>query len=488
MKTIKILTALIFVFLMTFGVIAIEQPIIDLEPTTATVGDEITVVSKNLTPTTEYQLIWHTFDGNWKLGYDEDGNFDGQFLGPEFEPTSRVLTTVKTDADGKLNTTFVVPEDFGGAHDVTLVKDGNNVTKGGLRIIPSVEYSPKEGPVGTPITVTVKGFNHPHWVEGWYQLFYDNAVTGYLTGMKTRGTATATIPATGHVGEHFIEIQNAPFGHAYRALETSPYDYLPTFKLPFTVTEGDPVLPGSGRDQIKPAKVGKEPVGDGPAIWFDPAGDAIGAPTTVYGKGFPAGKSVDIYKYGRVGSRVTVSGWDLVKEPLTEVTVNDDGSFQKEVAVPATHGGTHTMGASVDGEELAHTTLQVYRTPVQFKPVDQDITGPYFEVTAGTKLELDMQGIGWSEIENIYAITYDNRYIGYSCGFSTGGDVKTYLTATGEPGWHFISIYPTFYRNDKYAEGGRPESPFLYRAALLSHNDHPNPFVFHFAFKIVEEK
>ncbi|MEW6229493.1 MAG: hypothetical protein AB1700_15610, partial [Bacillota bacterium] len=135
---------------------------------------------------------------------------------------------------------------------------------------------------------------------------------------------------------------------------------------------------------------------------------------------------------------------------------------------------------------VAYTFIEEYRTPVSFGPEGQQVTGPYFEVPVGTTLELRLKGVGWSETENIFAIVYDNAYIGYSCGFSSYGNVLTYLMATGEPGWHFVDLYPCFYRNKDYADA--VEVPFLYRQAILSWQDHPSPLVLRYAFKIASEK
>jgi hypothetical protein len=49
---------------------------------------------------------------------------------------------------------------------------------------------------------------------------------------------------------------------------------------------------------------------------------------------------------------------------------------------------------------------------------------------------------GRTETANIYTLVFDNAYIGYACGFNSQGDVVIYLPAMGEPGWHFIDLYP----------------------------------------------
>ena len=67
---------------------------------------------------------------------------------------------------------------------------------------------------------------------------------------------------------------------------------------------------------------------------------------------------------------------------------------------------------------------------------------------------------------------------------NSDGDVVIKISATGAPGWYYIDLYPTFYRNKDYNKS--MELPFLFRHAMLSWQDHPQPFVFRYAFKIVK--
>ena len=66
-------------------------------------------------------------------------------------------------------------------------------------------------------------------------------------------------------------------------------------------------------------------------------------------------------------------------------------------------------------------------------------------VKAGQRFTIHLKGVGWTQIDNTLAVTYDNSYIGYGCGFNTNGDVVMNLLATGAPGTHLIDIYPMLY-------------------------------------------
>ena len=66
-------------------------------------------------------------------------------------------------------------------------------------------------------------------------------------------------------------------------------------------------------------------------------------------------------------------------------------------------------------------------------------------VKAGEPFIVELKGVGWTQIDNTVAVTYDNSYIGYACGFNSNGYVRIQLTATGEPGTHLIDLYPLLY-------------------------------------------
>ena len=76
------------------------------------------------------------------------------YLGRKADKLNVVLATVHTDANGAFSTQLKAPRDFGGIHDIYAVVDGVQVAKGGFLIARSATISPKQGPIGTMITVT----------------------------------------------------------------------------------------------------------------------------------------------------------------------------------------------------------------------------------------------------------------------------------------------------------------------------------------------
>ena len=100
----------------------------------------------------------------------------------------------------------------------------------------------------------------------------------------------------------------------------------------------------------------------------------------------------------------------------------------------------------------------------------------------GAPITLEVEGVGWTEYENILAVVYDNCYLGYKCGNDLLGKGLVKMHAAGKPGWHFIDLYPAFYRNQNFSEA--MEMPFLYQRPILSWQDHPHGFHFRYVFKV----
>jgi hypothetical protein len=101
---------------------------------------------------------------------------------------------------------------------------------------------------------------------------------------------------------------------------------------------------------------------------------------------------------------------------------------------------------------------------------------------AGTPFTIHLKGVGWTETANIYAIDYDNGYIGYACGFNSQGDVVINMYATGDPGMHYITLYPAVYK-------GKEKWPNNFRLPQLTYKvDHPGEDLprFEFAFEVTK--
>jgi hypothetical protein len=79
-------------------------------------------------------------------------------------------------------------------------------------------------------------------------------------------------------------------------------------------------------------------------------------------------------------------------------------------------------------------------------------------------------------------LNYDNSYIGYACGFNSGGNVTFYLTVTGAPGLHTIDVYPSVWWGPS---NFNDQLSVEYRYPLLTPQDGPALIPsFHFTFLI----
>ena len=207
----------------------------------------------------------------------------------------------------------------------------------------------------------------------------------------------------------------------------------------------------------------------GPRISVSPDIASVGQTVTVKGEGFSPNAQLPLTWTTRKGNNL--HGYQLVAEPLRNVTAASDGSFSFTMAAPPDLGGLHFVSAS-NLTEKSNGTLFLQRTASV-----NATEGP-----AGTTVAITMSGVGWTYDTNIAALDYDNSYIGYGCGFNSGGNVTFYLTMTGAPGVHTIDIYPSIWWG--------PSSPGAqlaaeYRYPLLTPQDHPELMPsFHFTFLI----
>src|SRR4029077_9439082 len=113
-------------------------------------GLPATVTAEGLPAGEEFQLVWRTVDGVWKVT-------NAEYHGREYRAVAYEIAKAKTDQAGRLSAKFLVPEDFGFTHDIVLQQGGRLFTQTGFSIDMTVEISPKSGPVGTPRTVEAKG-------------------------------------------------------------------------------------------------------------------------------------------------------------------------------------------------------------------------------------------------------------------------------------------------------------------------------------------
>src|SRR5215467_8607107 len=219
--------------------VALTEPLngyvgrLKVSPAHGPVGTPLTITGENFAPEQELELVWRTVKGSWKVTIAE-------YFGREFTPTAYRIAKVKSDAAGRISATFVAPEDFGFEHDVVVQQGDRLLTQTAFELDMTAKIvGAKSGPIGSPIEIEVQGIGWRE-LEGSWVFIYDNKFTGFMSVITTGGSARFSIPATGHVGRHIMEVQHSDFGSPYRNTQRSPVPDRPTFKLSFDVTTSAP--------------------------------------------------------------------------------------------------------------------------------------------------------------------------------------------------------------------------------------------------------
>jgi hypothetical protein len=432
---------------------------LDVVPEHAPAGTPVTLKAEGLPPGKEFQFVWVTVNGEWKVA-------NAEYHGREFTPVAYEIAKAKSDAAGRLSATFIAPDDYGFLHDIVLQQGGRLFTQVAFNLDMSVDISPTSGPPGTPITVDVKGIGFRSLYNSW-DVIYDNNFTGWISSVTTRGSAHFTIPATGGPGLHVIEVMHGELTFPYRNPEQNPAPGRPRFELGFTVTDGAPVMPAPPAAQAQQEVRRLAPQGE---LVASPAFAGVGEPVAVRGDGLTPGKTYQLNWTRVVGNRMTGQGWEESSKPIAQATADASGRTEFHFATPDDLGGTHGLWIDNGGtKKLGTFWIKPTALPV-------DVTrGP-----AGTTFTIHLKGVGWTETANIYNVVYDNNYTGYVCAFNSQGDVEIIMRATGAPGMHYIDLYPGIYK-------GAETRPNNFRIPQLTYEqDHPGEDLpaFHFAFEV----
>jgi hypothetical protein len=436
--------------------------VMNVVPENGPAGTPLTVAAERLPPNQEFQLVWRTVKGSWDVA-------DAEYHGRTYTPVAYEFAKVRSDAAGRLTAKFVAPEDFGFVHDIVLQQPERMFTQTGFSIDMTVKITPESGPLGTPITVEATGIGWRSLFNSW-DLLYDNHFTGWMSAVTTGGSAKFTIPATGRPGVHVLEVLHGELTFPYRNMQQNPEPDRPRWAIPFTVTPGAPVLPRP------PVEQAQESVRSLPApgtLVPTPAFSGIGEPAVVRGEGFEHGKTYRLNWTRVVGSRMTGRGWEESSHPIAQATADHSGRAEFQFKVPDDLGGAHGLWVDLGNGEKKTGTYWIKATAL---PMDVS-RGP-----ANTTFRIHLKGVGWTETANIYHVVYDNDYIGYACAFNSQGDVELIMKATGEPGWHFIDLYPGIYK-------GTETRPNNFRIPQLTYaQDHPGEDLpaFHFAFEVTD--
>jgi hypothetical protein len=432
----------------------------------AVVGAKIRAVASGLPAGKTVEIEWGTVNGGWVI---ENYYF---FRGRKYSNTKLSLGKFPVGADGRLEATFTIPEDYGGVHDIFATIDGKVVAQNGIEVTQSFEMTPASGTVGTPIEVRAKGLGwrmmENTWVVNW-----DNRAVGFVSAVGTRGSAVARFRAAGPAGDHFIKLYTGYQGQSYLNFTQAPNAYLPRPEFTFHTTSGSFSSPTSYADEYQPYALPNPEIHvAGAKLSLGPTQGPVDSAATLRGEGFPAGATLDLVWQTYVGSRVSGNGFSPEEKVIAKVKVGNDGTFAFPLKIPEDLGGEHGLELRQGDKSLGRAYFAIETTIVSMEPA----SGP-----AGTPVTIHLKGVGWTEYDNMYAATYDNSFMGYACGFNSQGDVTFTFRAAGEPGTHLIDLFPGIY------QGPPTENQLLYRQPQLTYaEDHPGNKIpaLHFKFEV----
>jgi hypothetical protein len=441
--------------------------LLKVEPVRGYVGDSFTVKGDGFVPGKNVEFFWATADAAYLTRVLAD---NVEYHERKYEETRVRLGSAMVDAQGRVSVSFTAPEDFGEVHDLYAVVDGQDVARGGFRILRSATITPAEGPVGTPISVTVKGLSWRGF-EQFMALRYDNKYTGEISAVTTMGTAAFQIRAAGPPGKHIIQLNNstAYAPGAYLNTQQSPQDYIyahldnkQEFRFTFNVTKdaGPPPNTLQWPDSERVARLNSHAprttmstkMAPSSVAILNPASGPILSKSSLRAAGLPPNTEVGLFFVTARGNRMGPSGWNLESVSLSNATTKSDGSLTTSIQIPDDLGGWHVVKLVARNQVLLEIPYYVEQSLVAVTPK---------RVKVGETFTIQIKGVGWSELDNTVAVTYDNAAMGYACGFNTNGDVTINLVATGHAGTHLIDLYPAIYK-------GRDRVPWNYQTPFLT--------------------
>ncbi|WP_080873717.1 IPT/TIG domain-containing protein [Oceanobacillus timonensis] len=446
-----------------------------LDETEGEIGDEVHLTAEGLDPDEPLQVIYVDMEGKYEI----ENNYS--FLGTAYDEVEKEVGEGTADENGEWSGSITIPDGFGDDHDILIQQDGNAIAKANFFVETVFTMSPESGPPGTEITIEGEGLS-PNMYGSIWHVNYDNAYTGMITAISTDGKAEAVVRAAGSPGTHTVTVESGASGAPYLSRDSSAINYIETHFFDFTITDEapdtdtdmayveEPPEPADGGIQM-PEPENKE----GVQISLDKEMGTVDEMVTLSGEGLPENQELTLDWHTMVGNRVSTEGFAPEIMEIDTVETDEDGSFTHEFPIPDDLGGLpHLIEVKAGDEVYGQAYLRILPSIVSIEPEE----GP-----AGTPITVEIKGAGWTEFDNALGVTYDNAYIGYICGFNSQGTIKLPLTASGEPGYHTIDIYPSIYQ-------GEDPIPDIYRKPQLTYrDDHPGtgiPAIRTF-FKVTEE-
>ena len=449
--------------------------VLGVTPSQGVQGTPMTITGTGLAANTQLSLVWGTSNATW-IADVEPATVN--YLGRTNSTVNVTIGTVTTDAQGNFSFPYTAPADFGGIHTIYAVQTINaqptEVAYNGFTLLRIVKVTPTSGPIGTPIHITYTGMGASFYTGG-ASLLWDNHYVGEMMANWTRGTASITIRAAGPVGTHYIQIGNA-ISYLYLNVVQSPIPYTNGATVPFTVTKDN----GPGPASIAwPADVTPtvSQVTTLSNANLDPNSTAVATLSSTSGPvdstvilnvtGLPVSGSMSLQWATVVGNRVNCNStcWAFASSTLGNATASG-GSLTATVNVPDGLGGWHELQVVNGSTVEAQVPFYVKESIVPFynstgsKVISMGLATANDTTAAiangqsgvgsrvfhqGDEFTISIKGVGWTQLDNVLGVDYDNSYMGYGCGFNSNGYMVIHLHATGGLGTHIIDLYPMLY-------------------------------------------
>ncbi len=444
-------------------------------PNQGVVGMPITITGAGLSANTSIALTWSTADGAW-LADVSPSSVD--YRGASFSRYNVIMANVTIDASGNFSYSIKAPSDFGGIKEIYAVQNNIAVAKGGFVMTRTLSISPTSGPVGTPITVTYTSLGSTPFTST-AAVTYDNAYVGFLSAQWTRGTAEFVIRASGTKGKHYIEVKPGSGAIPYLNIVQSSVPYANGGVAVFTVTKDNRRPPASYirwpaeavptiTQKTTLAAAGLDPMTKAVAT-LSPTSGPIGTKVKLSVTGLTTTGTHSLKWVSVVGTRVNCPSnacWEFVSLPLGEADVVD-GKLSQEITIPDNLGGWNGVqimkGNKIQAQEAFYVKVSIvpfYDTKGKVISMGLATADNSFTLEAiavgqsgvgsntfkvGEEFTISIKGGGWTQLDNTFAVLYNNRYIGYGCSFTSNGYTVFKLRAIGAPGTHIIDLYPLLY-------------------------------------------